>query len=75
MEPIFDPDTRLNDHVHNSNSLRLNSPLSTYCIDYYVRLTMMVANFALIVAEKLYPVTLTYVQFFFIEDILETLVV
>ncbi|GKE70576.1 hypothetical protein Tco_1528648 [Tanacetum coccineum] len=35
----------------------------------------MVANFAVIVAEKLYPMMLTHIHLFLIEDMLETLVV
>ncbi|GJY47742.1 hypothetical protein Tco_0436805 [Tanacetum coccineum] len=40
-----------------------------------LKLMEMVANLAVIVAEKLYLATLTHVQLFLIEDMLETLVV
>ncbi|GKD80738.1 hypothetical protein Tco_1347577 [Tanacetum coccineum] len=62
-EPIFD---LCNTIPYHSYALSVRLALAAF---------LMVANFAVIVAEKLYLATLTHVQLFLIEDMLETLMV
>ncbi|GJW76975.1 hypothetical protein Tco_0138657 [Tanacetum coccineum] len=68
--PIFDQG-----HVHGSNPPRFDPLLPPQCISYYIHLTRMIANFAVIVAEKLYPAMLMHVQFLLVKDVQKTLMV
>nr|GEW96510.1 reverse transcriptase domain-containing protein [Tanacetum cinerariifolium] len=65
------------DHVNPIIRLPIEHGIysDTMCTGYYIRLTRMVANFAVIIVEKLYPTTLMHIQLFLIEDMPETLMV
>ena len=55
--------------------MKLDSLLSTKRIGYDIRLTMMVANLAIVVTQEFNPTSLPHVQLLLIKNMLETFVV
>ncbi|MFS7994727.1 hypothetical protein Hanom_Chr12g01109471 [Helianthus anomalus] len=55
--------------------MKLDSILSTKRISYDIRLTRVVANIAIVIAQELVPTSLPHVQLFLIKNMLETFVV
>ncbi|MFS7953374.1 hypothetical protein Hanom_Chr07g00617811 [Helianthus anomalus] len=55
--------------------MKLDSFFSTKRIGHDIRLTRMVANFAIVIVQEFNPTSLPHVQLFLIKNILETFVV